>query len=113
VCVALISTGREVFIEVQGGVTDLVKSITRQMVAGQPWSSTFTDLQLGIPLYCLLENVIMKPTHERLQGGAGRPGGLAGRPPLGPLVNGLCRFPPRVRYTPGVTLILVEFQIFL
>jgi hypothetical protein len=33
--------------------------------------------------------------------------------PLGPLVNDLCTLPPRVKYTPGVTLILVEFQISL
>jgi hypothetical protein len=33
--------------------------------------------------------------------------------PLGPLVNDLCTLPPRVRYIPGVTLILVEFQISL
>jgi hypothetical protein len=32
----LISTGRGVFIGVQGGVTDLVKLVTRQVVAGQP-----------------------------------------------------------------------------
>jgi hypothetical protein len=37
---------------------------------------------------------------------------LAGHP-LGPLVSGLCTLPPRVRYTPGVTLILVEFQFSL
>jgi hypothetical protein len=36
VSVALISTGRGVFIGVQGGVTDLVKSITCQVVAAQP-----------------------------------------------------------------------------
>jgi hypothetical protein len=29
--------------------------------------------------------------------------------PLGPLVSGLCTLPPRVRYIPRVTLILVEF----
>jgi hypothetical protein len=29
--------------------------------------------------------------------------------PLGPLVSGLSTLPPHVRYTPGVTLILVEF----
>jgi hypothetical protein len=33
--------------------------------------------------------------------------------PLGPLANGLCTLPPHVRYTPRVTLILVEFQISL
>jgi hypothetical protein len=85
VCVALISTGRGVFIGVQGGVTDLVKSVTCQVVAGRPshmagrpcsWAST--DLQLGIPLYRLLESVTVKPTRERLQGGAGRGGGGGG-----------------------------------
>jgi hypothetical protein len=35
VCV-LISTGRGVFIGVQGGVTDLVKSVTHQVVVGRP-----------------------------------------------------------------------------
>jgi hypothetical protein len=80
VCVILISTGRRVFIGVQGGVIDLVKSVTRQVVAGrpshmanQPSSSASTDLHLGIPLYRLLDSVIMKPTHERLQGGADWP----------------------------------------
>jgi hypothetical protein len=36
-----------------------------------------------------------------------------GRPatPWALLVSGLCTLPPHVRYTPGVTLILVEFQI--
>jgi hypothetical protein len=98
----------------------LAKSVTRRVVAGrsshvggQPWSSFSTDLQLGIPLYRLLESVIAKPTHERLQVGASRAGGLAGQPPLGPLVSGLCTFPPRVRYTSGVTLILVKFLNFL
>jgi hypothetical protein len=33
--------------------------------------------------------------------------------PLGPLLSGLCTLPHRVMYTPGVTLILVEFQISL
>jgi hypothetical protein len=73
VSVALISNGSGVFIGVQGGVTNLVKSITRQVVAGQPWSSASTDLQLGIPLYRLLESVTAKPTRERLQGGTGHP----------------------------------------
>jgi hypothetical protein len=76
--VALISTGRGVFIGVQGGVTNMVKSVTCQVVAGRPWSLASTNLQLGIPLYHLLESVTMKPTHERLQG-------LAGRPPPGPI----------------------------
>jgi hypothetical protein len=55
----LISIGRGVFIGVQGGVTDLVKSVTSQVVAGQPshvagWpcGSAFTDFlhHLGFPL---------------------------------------------------------------
>jgi hypothetical protein len=65
-------------------VIDLVKSVTRQVVIGQPWSSASIDLQLGIPLYRLLESVTVKPARERLQGGAGRPGGLAGWPPPRP-----------------------------
>jgi hypothetical protein len=91
VCVTLISTGSGVFIGVQGGVTDLVKSVTLQLVAGrpshlanQPWSLASTDLQLGIPFYRLLETVTAKPTHMRLHGGANRLGGLADRPPPGP-----------------------------
>jgi hypothetical protein len=80
---------------------------------GQTWSSASTDLQDQIRLYRLMESVTVNPTHERLQGGADWPEGLAGRPPLGPLVIGLCTLPPHVRYTPGVTLILVEFQISL
>jgi hypothetical protein len=38
----------------------LVKSVTRHVVAGWPWSSASTDLQLGIPLYHLLESVTVK-----------------------------------------------------
>jgi hypothetical protein len=53
-------------------------------MAGCPWSSASTDLQLGIPLFSLLESVTAKPTSERLQGGAVQPGGLAGQPPSGP-----------------------------
>jgi hypothetical protein len=36
VSVALISIGRGVFIGIQGGVIDLAKSVTRQVVAGRP-----------------------------------------------------------------------------
>jgi hypothetical protein len=53
-------------------------------MADRPWSLASTDLQLGMPLYRLLESVNVKLTHERLQGGAGRPGGLANRPPPRP-----------------------------
>jgi hypothetical protein len=58
VCV-LISTGTGVFIGVQGGVTDLVKPVTHQVVAGRPShkagrpcglaSTDFLHL-LGLPL---------------------------------------------------------------
>jgi hypothetical protein len=108
VSVALISIRREVFIRVQRGVIDLVKSITRQVlvgrpshVAGRPWSSVSTDLQLGIPLPYLLQSVTAKTTHERLQGGAGQTGGLAGRTPLGPTsqrplhIASLCQVHPQ------------------
>jgi hypothetical protein len=64
------------------------------------------DPQLRIPLYRLLQSVTVKPTCE------GCKVGPAGHP-LGPLVSGLCTLPPHVRYTPGVTLILMEFQISL
>jgi hypothetical protein len=94
----------------------LVKSVIQQVVAdwlshvtGRPWSSASTDLQLGIHLYRLLESVTMKPTCERLHGGAGWPGVWPASHPLGPLVSSLYTLPPRVRYSPRVTLILVEF----
>jgi hypothetical protein len=38
--------------------------------------------------------------------------GLAGHP-LGPLGSGLCTLPHLIRYIPGVTLILLKFQISL
>jgi hypothetical protein len=69
----------------------MVKSVTRKVLVGwpshvadRPWSSSSTDLQHGIPLYRLLESFTVKPTRERLQGGAGRPGVLAGWPPPRP-----------------------------
>jgi hypothetical protein len=69
-------------------------SVTCQVVAGRPshmagrpWTSASTNLQLGIPLYYLLESVTVKPTREMLQGGADRPEGLAGRPPPGTTVQ--------------------------
>jgi hypothetical protein len=69
----------------------LVKLVTHQVVAdrpihvaGRPQGLASTDFQPRIPYYRFLETVTMKPTHERLQGGAGHPGGLAGRPPPGP-----------------------------
>jgi hypothetical protein len=83
-CGVLISTGRRIFIGVQGGVTHLVKSVTHQVVAswpshvaGRPQGLASTNFPLRIPCYRLLESVTVKPTRERLQSGAGRPGGLA------------------------------------
>jgi hypothetical protein len=76
----LISTSRGVFIGVQGGVTNLVMSITSQVVTDQPshvvvhpQDPASTDFQLRIPCYHLLESVTVKPTRERLQSGVGRP----------------------------------------
>jgi hypothetical protein len=84
----LISKGRGVFIGVQGGVTDLVKSVTGQVVVGRPrhvvgWPQgpAYTDFQFWIPCYRLLESVTVKSTHEKLESGVDRPGGLAGWPP--------------------------------
>jgi hypothetical protein len=69
----------------------MVKSKTHQVVTGRPshmaswpWSLASTDFQLGIALYHLLESATINPTHERLQGRAGRLGGLAGWPTPGP-----------------------------
>jgi hypothetical protein len=86
----------------------LVKSVTRHVVAGrpshmagQPWSLASTDLQLGIPLYHLLESV---PVKANMRGCKVQPTGMGVWPaghPLGPLVSGLCTLPSRVKYTPG------------
>jgi hypothetical protein len=87
----LVSTGRGVFIGVQEGVTNSVKSVTHQVVAGwpshvaeRPRGLASTDFQLRIRCYHLLETATVKSTRERLQSGADRPGGLAGWPPLRP-----------------------------
>jgi hypothetical protein len=55
----------------------------------------------------------MKPTHERVQSGAGQQGVWLAGHTLGPLVSVLCTLPPRVRCILGVTFILVEFQFSL
>jgi hypothetical protein len=51
VCV-LISTDRAIFIGVQGGVIDLVKLVTRQVVADRPCGSVSTDFihRISLPL---------------------------------------------------------------
>jgi hypothetical protein len=88
------SINRRVFIGVQGGVTNLIKSVTRQVLAGrpshmvgQPPSPASTDFQLQIPYYHLLESMLVKSIHERLKSGAGRPGILADRPSSGPTAS--------------------------
>jgi hypothetical protein len=85
------SINRGVFIRVQGGVTNLIKSVTRQVlagqpshVAGQPPSLAATNFILRIPCYRLLERVSVKQTRKRLQSGAGQPGSLVGCPPPRP-----------------------------
>jgi hypothetical protein len=73
-----ISTGRGgVFIGLQGGVTDLVKSVSHQVlarlpshVAKRPWGPASTDFQLQIPCYRILESVAVKSSREMLQSGA-------------------------------------------
>jgi hypothetical protein len=85
----------------------LIESVTCQVLAGRLPSLASIEFKLRIPYYSLLESMPVKQTHERLQSGASRLGGLAGRPTLGPLVIGLCTLPPRVRCILMVTLILV------
>jgi hypothetical protein len=89
VCV-LNSTGRGVFIGVPGEVTDLIKSVRHQVLAGRPshmanrpWSSGSIDYQPRIPDYRLLGSITTKASRERMQSGVGRPGILSGRPPMG------------------------------
>jgi hypothetical protein len=82
-------------------------------VACLPRGLASIDFWLRIPYYCLLDSVTVKLTCERLQSGTGWPGVWQVGHPLCPLVSGLRTLPPRVRYIPGVTLILVEFQISL
>jgi hypothetical protein len=52
VACVLISTGSGVFIGVQGGVTDLVKSVSHQVVVGRPTGLDSTDFLhcLGLPI---------------------------------------------------------------
>jgi hypothetical protein len=58
------SIGREVFIGVLGAVTDLIKSITHQVLAcwpshmaGRPSREATTISRTRIPFHCLLESV--------------------------------------------------------
>jgi hypothetical protein len=79
------SIGKGVFIGVPGAITDLVKSVTCQVLAGwpshvadRPWSVASTDSKPRVPFYRLLESVTTKESHGRLQSGVGRP-------PTGPI----------------------------
>jgi hypothetical protein len=84
------SIGRGVFIGVQGGVTNLIMSVTCHVLAGrpshvssQPLSLASIDIKLWIPCYHLLESVHVKQTRERLPSGAGwPPPGPTGQWPL-------------------------------
>jgi hypothetical protein len=60
------SIDRGVFIGVQGGVINLIKSVTYQVLDDRPPSLASTDFKLGIPCYRLLESVPVKQTYERL-----------------------------------------------
>jgi hypothetical protein len=67
-------------IRVPGAITDLIKSVTCQVLAGQPshvagwsWSAASTDSMTRVPFCRLLESVTTKENHERLQSGADRP----------------------------------------
>jgi hypothetical protein len=64
---------------------------------------------LRIPCYRLLESVTMKSTAGGYKVGPVGQGVWPTGHPLDPLVSGLRTLPPRVRYIPEVTLILVEF----
>jgi hypothetical protein len=85
-----------VFIVVPGAVIDLIKSVTRQVLAGwpshmavQPSSAASTDSKPQVPFHHLLDSVTTKETLRRLQSGADRLRSLADRPPTGPT----CQWP--------------------
>jgi hypothetical protein len=110
------SIGKGVLIGVPGGVTNLIKSISHQVLAdrlshmdGRPWSLASNDCQPQIPDYRLLEIVTAKASCEGLQSGAGRPESLAGRPPMGPTGQWLLHTASSCQAHSWVTLILVEF----
>jgi hypothetical protein len=78
-------------IGVPGAITNLIKSVIRQVlagrpshVAGRPWVEASTDSRPQVLFHCLLESVTAKETHGSLQSGAGQPESLAGQPPTGP-----------------------------
>jgi hypothetical protein len=80
-----------VFIGVLGAITDPIKSIIHQVLAGRPShvasrpsSAASTDSRPRVPFHCLLESVTTKETRGWLQSVARRLGSLAGRPPTRP-----------------------------
>jgi hypothetical protein len=102
------SIGRGVFIGVRGAITDLIKSVTCQVMAGRPWSVASTNSRPCVPFYCLLESVTAKETHRRLQSGAGRLGSLVSRPPTGPTCPWPLHTASSCQVHSRVTLIFVE-----
>jgi hypothetical protein len=80
-----------VFIGVLGAITDLIKLVIHQVLAGRPshmagkpWGVASTNSRTWGPFHCLLDSVTAKDTHGRLQSGASRSGSLAGWPPTRP-----------------------------
>jgi hypothetical protein len=80
-----------VFIGVPGAVTDFIKLVIHQVLAGRPShvadrpsSLASTDSRPRVPIHRLLESITAKETHGRLQSGAGWLGSLAGGPPTRP-----------------------------
>jgi hypothetical protein len=85
------SIGRGVFIGVLGAVTDLIKLVIRQVLAGRPrhvasWpsSAASTNSSPRVPFHYLLDSVTAKETHGRLQSGARQSGSLAEEPATRP-----------------------------
>jgi hypothetical protein len=77
-CVNSISRG--VFIGVPGAISDLIKSVIRQVLGGRPsdmdgrpWVTASTVSKLWVPFHRHLGNVTAEETHGRLQCGANRP----------------------------------------
>jgi hypothetical protein len=110
-CVGIHRQG--LFIGVPGAVTDLIKSVIHQVMAGRPShvadrpsSAASTDSRTRVPFHCLLESITAKETHGSLQSGAGPH-------PLVPHISGLCTWPHHVKCISGVTFILFEFLISL
>jgi hypothetical protein len=110
---------RGVFIGLWGSSTDLSGAVPHQVAADLAmwpagwveWLPLPSSTFLAIP-FCV-ETCPQSYGPNRLKTwtvvqGVGPPGH-----PLGPLVSDPCTLPPRVRYTPGVKLILVEFEISL